>query len=92
MVLVVGVGTFSHFVDDIFHAFAAFLVARGCVERHGGEVVSAHVSVETVPVGIGLGFGGESRLFAERCHEPVAVVLQEGFDVEVASGFEWSAG
>ena len=88
MVFGVGGGTFFEFGDEVFHTSAALVVACGGVESHCCEVMTANVSVKTVPIWVWLGFWRESRLFAVWREKPVTIVLEKGFDVEVAGGFE----
>ena len=83
MVLDVGIGTFLQFGEHILHPAAALFIARRGVHRHRGQVVTAHVAVQAVPVGIGLLPGLQSGLDPVGGQEPVAVVLQQGPDVEV---------
>ena len=45
--------------------------------------MAAHVAVQAVPVGIGLLPGLEPGLDPVGSQEPVAVILQQGLDVEV---------
>ena len=80
----VGIGTFLQFSNHIFHALAALFVARGCIQGHGGQVMAAHVSVESVPVRIGWGLGCQTCLLAVGGKQAVAVILQQGLDVQVA--------
>ena len=88
MVLQVCLGALSHFTDDVFHAFSAFLITRCSIDSHRREVVSTHVSVQSVPVGIAFGFQFQSSFLAIGCHQSVAIVLQKCLDVEVTSMLE----
>ena len=85
MVLGIGVGTALQFADPIFHALAALFTARSGIDGHRRQVVSAHVTVKPVPVGVGLGFWRQSGLFQIGCQQTVIVVLQKGLDVQIAS-------
>jgi hypothetical protein len=46
--------------------------------------MSTHMTVEAVPVRVGLGLGRESSLLAVRSKQTVAVILEKSMDVEVA--------
>ena len=88
MVFVVGIGTLLQFAYHVFHALAAFIAARGGIDGHGRQVVASHVSVESVPVGIGLRLRLQSGLFAVGSQQTVTVVFQQGLDVQVACMFQ----
>ena len=83
VVLDVGVGAFLQLGEHVLHPAAALFVARRGVHRHRGQVVAAHVAVQAVPVGIGLLPGLQPRLDPVGSQKPVAVILQQGLDVEV---------
>ena len=84
MVLGIGVGTGLQFADKVFHALLAFCAARRGIDGHRRQVVTAHVTVQSVPVAIALALWRQSRLLQVGRQQPVAVVLQQRLDVQVA--------
>ena len=84
VVLHVGISTNLQLADHVFHASAAFVVTRGSVDGHSRQVVTPHMAVQPVPVGIGLGLRRQACLLIIRCQQAVAVVLQQRLDVQVA--------
>ena len=83
MVFLIRLGTLGNLTDHILHAAATFLITRGGIDRHRGEIVTTHVSVQAIPVWIGLGLGFQTCLLAIGCQQTVAVILQKGFDIQV---------
>ncbi len=83
MVPCIRIGTLLQFTDHIFHPLAALLAARSSIHRHRGEVVTTHMAVQSVPVGIGLGSRFQSCFLAVGCQQPVAVILQQSAYVQV---------
>ena len=84
MVLDVGIGTELQFTDHVLHAAATLLIARGGIHSHRRQVVTTHVAVEPVPVGIGLGSWFQPRLLAVGRQQTVNIVLQQRLNVQVA--------
>ena len=84
VVLGVGIGTSLQLADEIVHTLATLLAACGRIDGHRRQIVAAYMSVETVPVRIGLALGGESGFLQIRCQQTVAIVLKEHLDVQVA--------
>ena len=52
MVARVGIGAGLQLANHVFHPLLALLASGAGVEGQGGEVVSSHMSVESVPVGV----------------------------------------
>ena len=90
MVFLIRLCTLGNFTDHILHAAATFLITRGGIDRHRGEIVTTHVSVQAIPVWIGLGFRFQTSLFSEGCQQTVAIVLQESLDVKVTGMLQWA--
>ena len=74
--------------EHVLHPAAALFVARGGVDGHRRQVVARHMAVQAVPVGIGRRLGLQARLLAVRGQQAVAVVLEQGVDIEVAGVLE----
>ena len=88
VVLHVGIGAFLQLGEHVLHPAAALLIARRGVHRHRGQVVTAHMAVQAVPVGIGLLPGLQPGLDSVGSQQPVAVILQQGPDVEVPGALQ----
>ena len=88
VVLRIGVGTELQLADHVLHAPPALLVAHGGIHGHRRQVVTAHMSVQPVPVGVGLGLWLQPRLLAVGSQQAVAVVLEKCLDVQVAGGLQ----
>ena len=86
VVLRIGIGTELQLANHVLHTLAALLIARGSIDGHCRQIVSSHVSVQPVPVGIGLGPRFQSCLLAVRSQQPVTVILQQRLYVQV-TGF-----
>ena len=84
VVLRIGIGTALQLTDHILHPLTTRLAACGGIEGHRRQIVTSHVSVQTVPVGIGFGLRRQSGLFVIGCQQTVAVVLQQRLDIQVA--------
>ena len=83
VVLGVGIGTELQLADHILHALAALVIARSGIDGHCRQIVTAHMAVQSVPVGIGLCPRLQARLLAIGCQQTVAVVLQQRPYVQV---------
>ena len=84
MVLHVGIGTELQFADHVFHAVVTLLIACGGIHGHRRQVVTTHMTVQSVPVRIGLGTRLQSRFLAVGCQQTVTVVLQQCPYVQVS--------
>ena len=84
MVLGIGIGAGLQLADPVFHALLALLAARSGVDGQGGQIVAAHMAVQSCPVRIQLALRLETGLLQERCQQAVVVVLQQHLDVQVA--------
>ena len=84
VVLPIGIGTRLQLADHILHATEALRVAHRRVHGQRRQVVTAHMAVESLPIGIGLGFRLEPGLLAIGREQTVAVILQQRLDVQVA--------
>ena len=76
MVFLIRLGTLRNLTDHILHAAATFLISRGSIDSHRREIVATHVSVQSIPVRVGLGFGFQTCLLAIGCQQTVTVILQ----------------
>ena len=88
VVLGVGIGTELQLANHILHAPTALLIARSGILGHCRQIVTTHVSVEPVPVGIGFGTRLQSCLFTVGSQQAVAIVLQQRLDIQVACMFQ----
>ena len=84
MVLGIGIGTTLQLADPVFHALAALLRARSGINGHGRQVVTAHVSVQSVPVRVRLAFRRQSGLLQIGSQQTVVIILQQHADIQVA--------
>ena len=84
VVLHVGIRTELQLADHILHALSALLITHGGVHRHRRQIVATHMSVQPVPVGIGLRLGFQTGLLAIGSQQPVTVILQQRPHVQVA--------
>ena len=71
----VGIGTELQLADHVFHASAALFITRGGVDGHRRQIVAAHMAVQSVPVGVGLGPWLQAGFLAVRGQQTVNVVL-----------------
>ena len=90
MVLGIGIGTGLQFTDPIVESLLTLLAARSGIEGKGRQIMSAHMSVESVPVRIRLSFRGKSCLLKIRCQQTVVIVLHQYTDIQVAGLFQRS--
>ena len=90
MVAGIGIGTSLQLADEIFHPLLAGLIAHSRIDGHRREIMAAHMSVETIPVGIALRLRGQTCLLEIGSQQAVAVVLQQRLDVQVAGLFQWA--
>ena len=67
MVLGIGIGTGLQFTDPVVEALLALLTACGGIDSQGRQVVSTHVTIQSVPVGIRLSLRCQSCLLEIRC-------------------------
>ena len=54
VILGICIGTSLQFADPVFHTLAALFITSSGIDSHSCKIVSAHVSVKSVPVGIRL--------------------------------------
>ena len=90
MALIVGIKHQLEFGYHIFHALAAFLIACGCIDGKSRQIMSAHMSVLSIPVGIRRFTRLQASLLAIRGQHAVAIIFQEYLHVQVASMLQWS--
>ena len=78
-------------INHIYQTVIALLVAgSGVVYGQGRYVVSAHMSVQTGPVGEILRLLGQSGLMEERSQKTIGVILQENLYIKVHGVLERS--
>lgn len=90
MILPIRRGTLGNLADHVLHTAAAFFIACGGIDSHCCQIMTSYVTVQSVPVRIGLGFGFQTSLFSEGCQQTIAVILQESLDVEVTGVLQWA--
>ena len=90
MALIVGIKHQLEFGYHIFHALAALLIACGRIDGKGRQIMSAHMSVQSIPVGIRRFARLQACLLAIRGQHTVAIIFQEHLHVQVASMLQWS--
>ena len=90
MALIVGIKHQLEFGYHIFHALAAFLIACGCIDGKSRQIMSAHMSVQSIPVGIRRFTRLQASLLAIRGQHAVAIIFQEHLHVQVAGMLQWS--
>ena len=88
--LIVSIKHQLEFGYHIFHALAAFLIACGCIDGKSRQIMSAHMSVQSIPVGIRRFARLQASLLAIRGQHAVAIIFQEHLHVQVASMLQWS--
>ena len=85
VVLRIGIGTGLQFIDPVVESLLALLAACGGIDSQGRQVVSTHVTIQSVPIGIRLPLRCQSGLLEIRCQQPIVVVLHQHTDIQVAS-------
>ena len=88
--LIVGIKHQLEFGYHIFHALAAFLIACGRINGKSRQIMSAHMSVQAIPVGIRRFARLQASLLAIRGQHAVAIIFQEHLHVQVAGMLQWS--
>ena len=83
--LIVGIKYQLEFGYHIFHALTAFLIACGSINGKGRQIMSAHMSVQSIPVGIRRFARLQASFLAIRGQHAVAIIFQEHLNVQVAS-------
>ena len=90
MALIVGIKYQLEFGYHIFHALAAFLIACSRIDGKSRQIMSAYMSVQSIPVGIRRFARLQACLLAVRGQHAVAIIFQEHLHVQVASMLQWS--
>ena len=90
MVPDIGLRTQLQFADHVLHPLPALVIAHGGVHGHRAQVMARHMPVEPVPVGVGRLPGLQPGLLPIGSQQPIAVVLQQGFHVQVPRVLERS--
>ena len=90
MALIVCIKDQLEFGYHIFHALAALLIACGRIDGKGRQIMSAHMSVQSIPVRIRRFARLQACLLAIRGQHTVAIIFQEHLHIQVAGMLQWS--
>ena len=72
------------FAEHIFHPFAAFLIgSSSIVHSHCRKVMTGDMPVQTVPVGIWIGFHIQSCFFSVRSKQTVHIIFHENLQIQI---------
>ena len=88
--LIVGIKHQLEFGYHIFHALAAFLIACGRIDGKSRQIMSAHMSVQSIPVGIRRFARLQASLLAIRSQHTVTIIFQKHLHIQVAGMLQWS--